>query len=52
MIQSKETGKFKGFGFLEWEDWDRLQTAFQLYHHTEFSSDEGKTKRKINIEIT
>jgi nucleolar protein 6 len=53
MIQSKETNKFKGFAFLEWEDWDKLQTAFQLYHHTEFSIDsDEKTKRKINVEIT
>jgi nucleolar protein 6 len=52
LAQNKDTGKCRGFAFLEWASWDKLQTAFQLYHHTEISTDGGKTTRKINVEIT
>jgi hypothetical protein len=53
MIQAKDTGKFKGFSFFEWETWDKLQTAFQLYHHTVFRPEvDGDKARQINVEIT
>lgn len=52
LIQDKATGKGKGIAFVEFPEWDRLQTAIKLYHHTPFSMDEGKTSRKINVELT
>jgi nucleolar protein 6 len=51
IIQDKETGKCKGIAFVEFEDWDRMNTAIDKYHHTSF--DDGiSPARKINIELT
>lgn len=47
----KQTGKGKGFGFIEFSDYDRMKTCLKLYHHSEF--DDGTNKpRKINVELT
>lgn len=60
-----KTKKSKGFAFLEFENYDRMQTCLKLYHHTEFDPAEhapegaataGRNKskgpRKINVELT
>ncbi|KAF2757459.1 hypothetical protein EJ05DRAFT_500996 [Pseudovirgaria hyperparasitica] len=47
----KQTGKGKGFGFIEFADYDRMKTCLKLYHHSLF--DDGISKpRKINVELT
>ena len=47
----KETGKSKGFAFLEFEGYDRMKTCLKLYHHSSF--DDGETSaRKLNVELT
>lgn len=64
----KKTGKSKGFAFLEFENYDRMKTCLQLYHHSIFDPDsqhetgeegEGelvskmkRTGRRINVELT
>ncbi|RMZ84409.1 hypothetical protein DV738_g654, partial [Chaetothyriales sp. CBS 135597] len=35
----KATGKSKGFAFIEFEDYDRMKTCLQLYHHSYFNPD-------------
>ncbi|QGA21263.1 hypothetical protein EYB26_008973 [Talaromyces marneffei] len=43
--------KCRGFGFVEFEAFDRMQTCLKLYHHSSF--DDGKSPaRKINVELT
>ncbi|OKL62918.1 hypothetical protein UA08_01994 [Talaromyces atroroseus] len=47
----KDTDKCRGFGFVEFEQFDRMQTCLKLYHHSSF--DDGKSPaRKINVELT
>ena len=47
----KETGKSKGFAFLEFEGYDRMKTCLKLYHGSNF--DDGVSpSRKLNIELT
>jgi nucleolar protein 6 len=47
----KESDKCRGFGFVEFEAFDRMQTCLKLYHHSSF--DDGKSPaRKINVELT
>ena len=56
---SKESGKSKGFAFLEFEGYDRMKSCLQLYHGSLFQA-EGEAKgqekkdggRKINVELT
>lgn len=56
---SKDTGKSKGFAFLEFEGYDRMKSCLQLYHGSLFPV-EGEAKgqdkkdggRKINVELT
>lgn len=47
----KDSEKCRGFGFVEFEAFDRMQTCLKLYHHSSF--DDGKSPaRKINVELT
>jgi nucleolar protein 6 len=47
----KDSTKCRGFGFVEFEQFDRMQTCLKLYHHSSF--DDGKSPaRKINVELT
>lgn len=47
----KDTGKSKGFAFIEFEDYDRMQTCLKLYHHSSFEDGES-APRKLNVELT
>lgn len=60
---NKETGRSRGFAFLEFEGYDKMKTCLKLFHRSLFeaSSDQlhagmGKGKRsqarKINVELT
>lgn len=50
-VTKKETGKSKGFAFLEFDRFDHMKTCLKLYHHTMF--DDGTSPaRKINVELT
>ncbi|KAI9716084.1 MAG: hypothetical protein M1812_005511 [Candelaria pacifica] len=47
----KDTGKSKGFAFLEFDGYDRMKTCLKLYHHSDF--DDGISPiRKVNVELT
>ncbi len=59
----KETGRSRGFAFLEFEGYDKMKTCLKLFHHSLFDagggqdlSETGKRKkgqaRKINVELT
>lgn len=46
-----DSGKCRGFAFLEFDNYDRMKTCLKLYHHSSF--DDGKSPpRKINVELT
>ncbi|EMC98374.1 hypothetical protein BAUCODRAFT_121246 [Baudoinia panamericana UAMH 10762] len=60
-----QTKKSKGFAFLEFENYDRMETCLKLYHHGMFDPEDyvagigksqakGKKKsgRRINVELT
>jgi len=51
LMTHKDTGKPKGFAFLEFEKYDRMRTCLKLYHHSLFD-DGAKKGRKINVELT
>lgn len=42
--------KCKGFAFLEFEGYDRMQSCLLKFHHTMFN--DGTGERKINVELT
>lgn len=43
--------KCRGFGFIEFDNYDRMKTCLKLYHHSMF--DDGKyPPRRINVELT
>jgi nucleolar protein 6 len=42
---NKATGKGKGFGFLEFDNYDKMKTCLKLYHHSIFDP-EVREKRK------
>ncbi|KAI4135865.1 MAG: hypothetical protein LQ347_000318 [Umbilicaria vellea] len=47
----KDTGRSKGFAFLEFDGYDRMKTCLKLYHHSNFDDGVSPT-RKINVELT
>ncbi|MCJ1331825.1 hypothetical protein MMC10_008517 [Thelotrema lepadinum] len=47
----KSTGKSRGFAFLEFDAFNRMQSCIMQYHHSSFPDTEG-TARKINVELT
>jgi nucleolar protein 6 len=49
IMTHKETGKPKGFAFVEFTRFDHMQTCLKKYHHSVFG--EGKKGRKINVEL-
>lgn len=49
--KNRETGKSKGFAFLEFEGYDRMKTCLKLYHQLEFE-DGISPLRKLNVELT
>jgi nucleolar protein 6 len=50
-MEKNHKEKAKGFGFLEFEAYDRMKTCLKLYHHSSF--DDGKSPaRRINVELT
>jgi nucleolar protein 6 len=60
---NKETGRSRGFAFLEFEGYDKMKTCLKMYHHSVFDANGGRdaftvetTKksqaRKINVELT
>jgi len=52
LLTDKETGKSKGTAFVELKDWDRMNTALKLYHHSQFDDGSGKKPRRINVELS
>jgi nucleolar protein 6 len=59
----KETGRSRGFAFLEFESYDKMKTCLKLFHHSLFDASAGQTPsrheegkrsqaRKINVELT
>ncbi|KAL8644348.1 MAG: hypothetical protein Q9226_007811 [Calogaya cf. arnoldii] len=50
-LHDKETGKSKGYAFLEFSGYDRLKTCLKSFHGTEF--DDGiSPPRPLNVELT
>ncbi len=60
---NKETGRSRGFAFLEFEGYDKMKTCLKMFHHSLFDaggdrvlSEPGKREkgqaRKINVELT
>lgn len=49
--KEKDTGKSKGFAFLEFEGYDRMKTCLKLYHQSNFE-DGASSARKLNVELT
>ncbi|KAF2651794.1 hypothetical protein K491DRAFT_706832 [Lophiostoma macrostomum CBS 122681] len=50
IMTDKNTGKPKGFAFVEFDRFDRMQTCLKKYNHSIFG--DGKKGRKINVELT
>lgn len=50
LLTHKDTGKLKGFAFLEFEGYDKMKSCLKLYHHSTFG--DGKNARRINVELT
>jgi len=59
----KETGRSRGFAFLEFEGYDKMKTCLRLFHHSLFHASAGQPPsghekgkrsqaRKINVELT
>ena len=49
--KEKDTGKSKGFAFLEFEGYDRMKTCLKIYHQSNFE-DQQSPARKLNVELT
>ncbi|CAD6590829.1 MAG: hypothetical protein ASARMPRED_005074 [Alectoria sarmentosa] len=47
----KDSGKSKGFAFLEFAGYDRMKTCLRLYHQSNFEDGESPA-RKLNVELT
>ncbi|RAH43385.1 RNA-binding protein [Aspergillus brunneoviolaceus CBS 621.78] len=43
--------KCRGFGFIEFDNYDRMKTCLKLYHHSMFD-DKKYPPRRINVELT
>ena len=43
-ITDKQTGRSKGFAFLEFDAYDRMKTCLKLYHHSWFPAQEIEKK--------
>jgi nucleolar protein 6 len=50
IMTDKKTSKPKGFAFVEFDRFDRMQTCLKKYNHSVFG--DGKKGRKINVELT
>jgi nucleolar protein 6 len=51
LITHKDSGKSKGYAFLEFNRYDHMKTCLKLFHHSSF--DDGKSPpRKINVDLT
>lgn len=49
--EKEKPTKCRGFGFIEFDHYDRMKTCLKLYHHSMF--DDGKyPPRRINVELT
>ncbi|KAF2110088.1 hypothetical protein BDV96DRAFT_584340 [Lophiotrema nucula] len=48
----KKTGKPRGFAFIEFDRFDRMETCLKKYQHSVFPDAKRKEGRKINIELT
>ncbi|KAL8733615.1 MAG: hypothetical protein Q9166_002024 [cf. Caloplaca sp. 2 TL-2023] len=47
----KDSGKSRGFAFLEFDQYDRLKTCLKSFHESKF--DDGISRaRKLNVELT
>ncbi len=51
LLTDKNTGKSRGIAFVEFDNYDRMKTCLEKYHHTEFN-DGISPARKINVELT
>ena len=51
LLTDKATGKSRGIAFVEFDNYDRMKTCLEKYHHTEFN-DGVSAARKINVELT
>lgn len=47
----KGTNKFMGTCFVEFDRFDRMETALKKYHHSVFPDGKKKEGRKINVEL-
>jgi nucleolar protein 6 len=54
LMTDRVTGKPRGFGFLEFENFDRMETCLKKYQHSQFPDPTNKKlgHRKINVELT
>lgn len=51
LMTHKDSGKSKGYAFMDFDHYDRMKTCLKLYHHSNF--DDGvSSARKINVELT
>ena len=50
LMTDKDTQKPKGFAFVEFDRFDRMETCLKKYQHSVFP--DGKKGRKINVELT
>ena len=44
----KNTGRSKGFAFLEFENYDKMKTCLKLYHHSIFDPDQQATANGVD----
>ncbi|KAF7623226.1 hypothetical protein AFLA_010530 [Aspergillus flavus NRRL3357] len=49
--QKEKPTKCRGFGFIEFDNYDRMKTCLKLYHHSMFD-DKKYPPRRINVELT
>ncbi|KAE8151921.1 hypothetical protein BDV25DRAFT_83913 [Aspergillus avenaceus] len=49
--QVEKPTKCRGFGFIEFDNYDRMKTCLKLYHQSTFD-DKKSPPRRINVELT